>query len=52
MQWVQDTEQSNVHNLNTDISEIVDISGTTRRNIRKLKLIKYKLTVTKNIRYI
>jgi len=34
MQWVQDTNQGNVRNLNVDINE------DKIRNIRKLKLIK------------
>jgi len=46
MQWLQDPNQSNVHNLNSVRRvKLVDISGTKRRNIWKLKLMTLKLTV-------
>jgi len=41
MQWLQDPNQTNANNVNN--VQLVDISGTRRRNIGKLKLTNLKV---------
>ena len=46
MQWLQDPNQTNANNVNN--VQLVDISGTRRRNIGKLKLTNLKVIVGSN----
>jgi hypothetical protein len=45
LQWLQNPNQSNVDNVNNISHELADLSGTKRKNVRKLKLMTLKLTV-------
>ena len=49
MQWLLDPNQGNVDNLNNVRCAATRISGITRRNIFKLKLMNLKLTVRQKI---
>jgi hypothetical protein len=48
MQWVQDSNKSNIHNLNVDISEDSRHFRNKNKEFPKGK-IKWKLTVTQRI---